>query len=503
MRNKGRIIALLAVVVVLFGAWFLLSRVLPGTDVTPAVTPAPDDGINKVDLVPFGQNDMVQIVMETPQETIVLNKETRTQTIRRQNEDGSLTTETSDIQVWQSPDLNVDENVASRIAFNGGFYKTSRRVVEKATPADLDTYGFLQPWKLTFKTEDGEAVLIIGDKTPDGNSYYVMAGGNDAIYTGSAYPTDSLRPDRLAMINKNLYQRDDTIEMDITAIRFVRGGTLLADAVMSANGNWTLTEPAPLAADPGAYGAMQMAFAGLTVTEQVAWATDDLSKYGLDKPGYEFEYVVAGAPHHLLIGGRQPDTNFLYCMMAGGETVFTVDPQLFAFLDKPFVELIDKFIFLPSIYETTYMTIEVDGRTDVMEFDVPSPQNDPDNELPETYILNGEKIEGKDGISGIKRYFQGAIGVRADKVDFEAKPIYEPEKSVMTIDYKLRDRDIDAMKVELIPTPDGYGYYGFRNGVYSGLIVSRTQMDEESLGIRKGYEEMNEKIAKDKAAASN
>ena len=56
--------------------------------------------------------------------------------------------------------------------------------------------------------------------------------------------------------------------------------------------------------------------------------------------------------------------------------------------------------------------------------------------------------------------------------------------------------------MELIPTPDGYGYYGMRNGVYSGFIISRTQMDEDSMGIRAGYKEMLAKIAKDKEAAA-
>lgn len=501
MRNKGRVIALLAVVVVLFGAWLLLSRVLPETAETPEVTPAPADPVNKVELVPFGQADMVRVVLDTPEGVVTMEKVKREQTIRKQNEDGTLTTETSEIQVWQSDDLNLDEDVAGRIAFNGGLYKSTRRVVEKASAEDLTTYGFTQPHKLTFATADKEVVLIVGDKTPDGGSYYVMAEGDDAIYTGSAYVTESLLPTRLGLTSKNLYGRDDTLPQDITTIRFERDGQLLADATVDEAGNWKLTEPAPMSADAGSFGTMQQAFAGLTVTEHVAWATDDLAVYGLDAPRYAFAYTVAGKPQQLLIGGRNPDNNFLYCMMGGGETVFTADPEFFTFLDKPFIELIDKFIFLPSIYETTWMSVAVDGRVDVMEFDVPSPKEDPDNELPETYILNGEKLEGKDSISGIKRYYQGAIGVRADKVDFEATPAYEPEKSVMTITYKLRNRAETDMLVELIPTEDGFGYYGFRNGEYSGLIVSRTQMDEQSLGIRQGYVEMNEKIAKDKAAA--
>ena len=502
MRNKGRIIALLAVVVVLFGTLFLLNRLLPKEPDAAGVTPPAEDPVNQVDIVSFSQVDMVKIVMENPEGTLTMNKVTRKQNLRTQNQDGSVTTETKDIQVWESPDMNLDEDVANRVAFNGSFYSTIRRVVEKASAEDLKTFGFETPWKITYFTADKSAVLIIGDKTPDGTGYYVMTAGNDAIYTGGAYTTEPLLSGRLALTNKNLYMRDDTLPSDITAIRFQRDGKLLADAEMGADSMWDLVEPVGIPADSASFTAMQMAFAGLKVTENVAWATGDLAQYGLDKPHYEFEYTVAGKPHHLLIGGRKPEDNFLYCMMAGGETVFTADPQLFAFLDKPFIELIDRFVYLPSIYDTTYMTIEIDGRTDVMEFDVPSPKENPDNDKPETYILNGEKLEGKDSISGIKRYYQGAIGVRADKVDFEAKPAYEPEKSVLTILYRLRNTDVDEMLVELIPTADGYGYYGFRNGEYSGLVVSRTQMDEQSMGIRQGYVEMNEKIAKDKAKAT-
>ena len=499
MRNKGRIIALLAVVVVLFGALFLLTRVLPDKTETAQVTPPPEDPVNQIDIVPFSQVDMVKIVMETPDGTLTMNKVTRKQTLRTQNEDGSITSEINDIQVWESPDMDMDEDVANRLAFNGSFYSTIRRVVEKASAEDMKAFGFENLWKLTFSTADKSAVLIIGDKTPDGNGYYVMTANNESIYTAGSYTTEPLLSSRLALTNKNLYKRDDTLPTDITAIRFNRDGALLADAVLGEDGMWDLVEPEKLPADSASFTAMQMAFAGLTVTEHVAWSTDDLAQYGLDKPKDEFEYTVAGKQQRLLIGGRRPEDNFMYCMMAGGETVFTVNPELFTFLDKPFIELIDRFVFLPSIYDTTYMTIKIDGRTDVMEFDVPAPKDNPDNDKPETFILNGEKLEGKDSISGIKRYYQGAIGIRADKVDFEANPAYEPERSVLTILYKLRNGDIDEMLVELIPTADGYGYYGFKNGEYSGFVISRTQMDEQSMGIRQGYVEMNEKIAKDKA----
>lgn len=501
MRNKGRIIALLVVVAVLFAAWFFLSR-LPDK-AAAAASPSPSDTVNEMEMVPFSQADINKIVMETPEGTLTMQRSEAVVEQRTQNQDGSLTSTTAAISLWQSKDMDIDTTNADAIAFGGGFLKTIRRVVENATADDLKNFGFDVSWKVTFSTVDGKtATVAIGAVTQDGNGYYVMTPGNPAIYTAGGYTVEPLKIDRLKLLNKNLYHRIDTFPVDVTAIRFMRDGKLLFNAALGEDTYWHLSEPVKVQGDIGAFGTIQLGLASVSATEHFKATPADLAKFGLDKPKYEFTYTVAGKEHLLQVGGINPTNKFLYCRLDNADTVFTQDPVNFTFLDKPFVELIDKFVYIPTIYDTTRMTVTVDGRVDVMDFDVPTPKQNPDNKLPEIYILNGEKLTGTESISGLKRYFQGAIGVRADRVDFEVKPEYKPETSILTIEYVMRNREDKYMKVELIPTPDGYGYYGMRNGVYSGFIISRTQMDEDSMGIRAGYKEMLAKIAKDKEAAA-
>jgi len=503
MRNKGRIIALVAVVAVLFATWFFVSRLPDPADSEASSTPSPEDALNEVELVPFGQNDIVKIVMETPEGKLSMDKREAIVEQRTQAEDGTVTATSAAITLWESKDLDVDTENVSAIAYSGGNLSTNRLVVENATAEDLKNFGFEPEWKVTFSTADNQSsTVVIGSVTQDGEGFYVMTPGNPAIYKAGGYTVEPLKSDRLRLRNRNVYHRTDTLPADITTVKIEREGALLLNAALGSDTYWHITEPVVIQGDIGAFSSIQGALAAVTATEHMDAASADLAKYGLDKPKYIFTYLVAGTEHVLEIGGKDPDQGYLYCRIDGGETVFTQDPAAFTFLDKPFVELIEKFLYLPTIYDTTHLTVTVDGRTDVMDFDVLSPKDNPDTKIPEVYVLNGEKLEGKDSISGIKRYFQGAIGVRADRVDFTAKPVYEPAKSVMTLVYTLRNREEKTMKVELIPTPDGYGYYGYRNGVYSGLIISRTQMDEDSMGIRAGYAEMNEKIAKDKEKAA-
>ena len=504
MRNKGRIIALLAVVAVLFAGWFLLNRLPDPAKETASATPSADNAVDVVELVPFGQADIVKIAMDTPEGMLTMDKRQAQVEQRTQAEDGSVSTTTAAISLWESKDLDVDSSNVDAVATGGGNLKTLRRIVEKATAEDLKNFGFDTKWQVTFSTADNKSATVsIGSVTQDGNGYYVMTPGNPAIYTASGYSVEALKMNRLRLHNTNVYHRVDTLPADITAVRFERDGSLILNATLGSDTYWHISEPVTIQGDIGSFQAIQTALAGVKATEHLEATPADLAKYGLDKPKYAFKFTVAGVEHTLQIGGKEPNQGYLYCRIDNGDTVFTQDPANFAlFLDKPFVELIEKFLYIPTIYDTTHMVVTLDGRTDVMDFDVLAPKDNKDNKIPETYILNGVKLEGDDSISGLKRYFQGAIGVRADRVDFAAKPAYEPSKSVMTIEYTMRNRADKTMKVELIPTADGYGYYGFRNGVYSGLIISRTQMDEDSMGIRAGYVEMNKKIAEDKAKAT-
>jgi hypothetical protein len=422
---------------------------------------------------------------------------------RTPDQNGAVTSTIADITLWESKDMDVDTDAVAAVAYGGGYLTTLRRVVENATAEDLVNFGFSKIWKLTFTSADGKtAAVIIGDLTQDENGYYVMTPGNPAIYTAGTYSVSPMKADRLALQNKNLYHRTDTLMIDITAIKAMRDGKPLFTAAIGDDTYWHLSEPVKVQGDITVFGTMQTALAAVKASEHLKADAANLSKFGLDKPKYEFTYMVVDKEHTLQIGGTDPISKYLYCRIDNADTIFTQDPTLFTFLDKPFVEIIDKFLYIPTIYDVTHMTITVDGRVDVIDLDVPTPKQNPDNTLPEIYVLNGVKLTGDDSISGLKRYYQGAIGVRADRVDFEAKPVYKPETSILTIEYVMRNRTDEYMKVELIPTPDGYGYYGMRNGEYSGFIISRTQMDEDSMGIRAGYKEMLDKIASDEAAAA-
>ena len=95
-------------------------------------------------------------------------------------------------------------------------------------------------------------------------------------------------------------------------------------------------------------------------------------------------------------------------------------------------------------------------------------------------------MENDDQVSLFKKYYQGAIAISGDKLDFKATP---SGKAFATLTYTMEKANPDKVVViEPIPTQDGYGYYLVKNGQYTGMVMGNRQLDNESMGIRPAYQ---------------
>lgn len=473
----GGVVVLLAVFVIVFG-----KKLSTDTSASASATPAPTLAAlgDEVELVPFAASDMTEISIEGDL-TMTARLTAVKITTQTQSEDGTLTQETTEGKAWKSADFDVSDSVLSSMSSSAGNLKSERLIEEN--PADPAIYGLTMPTRtITFKTADKQATIEIGNITQTGEAYYVRVKGETKVYTADEYSVSSLLPSKLEMMNRQLFAKSGLVADNITALTFYRDGSeVMTTAATAEPLVWQITYPLQIKADYQDLATMLTGLASFSVNTFVSDSSDKLADFGLDVPAYQFNYTMEEQQYVLKLGAPDKEGN-LYAMMDGVDGVFTVSADSFNFKDKPLIELVDTFVYMPTIYDTERLVISLDGRTDEFLFDVKK-----DSEDPEKITFNGRELTTDEEIKEAKGYFQGAIGMMGDTIDLDAKPSGTAE---ITLEYWLKDTAAGEkhVLVELIPTPDGYGLYAMKNGTYTGMVLGYRYLESESLGIRPAYE---------------
>ena len=82
-----------------------------------------------------------------------------------------------------------------------------------------------------------------------------------------------------------------------------------------------------------------------------------------------------------------------------------------------------------------------------------------------------------------------------DKIDLVSVPSGE---AAVRFTYTMKKADPDKIvKIELIPTNDGYGYFITKNDSYTGLVVGERKLqDDSNTGIRVAYDNLIKVLSK-------
>lgn len=484
MKKWGRIIALGAVLVVLVVAYLLLKGGLkPGSPASPSPSASTTPNPDAVRIFDFTEDEVFKIVFRYDTGDVVLTKKDTQVKSQTKNEDGSLSVTTSTVKAWVANDFKVNSTVGDNIAYAAGVNRTTRLI--DPDPADLSIYGLDKPIVVTLYSESGkEASLRVGNKTPTGDAYYVLIDGDKTVYTLSSYTAEKFTVGKLDLVSKELYHMEGMVDDNITELSLYRNGEKVFDSYVidpAVPGKWQMTYPIEIAADYVDLDKILIALASLRVSEIVDYKPSDLKQYGLDNPKYKFVYTADVVQYTLIVGSLK-DSKY-YAMMEGDEAVFTVDSESLSIANLPVLDLIELLIYVPSIYDTASLVIEIDGRTDVLEMDV---SMKPEEKADDVYKFNGRLIETEELQALFRRYYQGAIALMGDKLELDAQPQGEP---FARLTYTAKTGIVQERKttIELIPTPDGYGYYIMKNRKYTGLVMGKRQLDKEDMGIRSSY----------------
>ena len=116
-------------------------------------------------------------------------------------------------------------------------------------------------------------------------------------------------------------------------------GNRALDYAMGDDGNWTITEPAGLAADQAAVAGTLGTLTSLTVNATVT-STTDLTVFGVVSPTYRAEvYLTDGRRLSAAFGDKTPPGTAYYVLRTGDTYVVTVAgsavDNLFGLLDNP------------------------------------------------------------------------------------------------------------------------------------------------------------------------
>ncbi|MCX7773740.1 MAG: DUF4340 domain-containing protein, partial [Clostridia bacterium] len=282
----------------------------------------------------------------------------------------------------------------------------------------------------------------------------------------------------------NLYSSEAITAQDLTALTFYKDGAkvFVSKASTSAT-DWVLTFPLERKVDYNDFSKFLSWVASMRVSQYVEENAADLKVYGLDTPKYVFEYTLGGKNYVLKLG-IQKDSKY-YAQMEGNPAVFTLDASTLNFVDMPILDLIENFVYIPTIYDVEKLVINMDGRTDTLLINA-----NKEDTTKDSYSINGKKVEGDDKQTLFKRYYQAAIAIAGDKIDLEAKP---SGTAVISLTYTLKQANANGeknMTVDLIPTPDGYGFCLMMNGKYTGMVMGNRQLDKEEMGLRQTYKNL-------------
>lgn len=474
MKRWRNVIILGLVLAVLLAAYFLLKGGEPGAEPGPSSTP--EDNPEAVRMLDLEREDIVKILLEYDGAELVLNLKEEDVEVKTIEDDGTETITTNKVKVWVSDAFPLEQSVVSDILY-GGVNSTTNRLIE-SDPEDLSIYGLDEPVSVTFFDAEGNSQTIeVGNSTPTGDYYYVKKGDGKEVFTLARYLAEYLKPSRYDLISKQLYHKDSLSVEDMTELTYYRDDELVFSAhLKEAPVDWLITEPLEIGVNLQNMDSFLRGLSGLKAGKIVDDRSSNLKEYGLDAPRYVFRYTLDGQPYELRIGNREGSV--FYAMLEGKDYVFTISADNLSYLDTPLKDVVQLMVHVPSIFDTSKLVIEIDGRTDVLEMDISQELADDD-----VYIFNGQKIEDKDDRSLFRKYFQGAIALSGDRLDLDAKPEGEPE-----VRLTYTSRTGEATVVELIPTPDGYGYHAMKNGDYTGLVLGKRELEKANMGIRKSYE---------------
>ena len=382
------------------------------------VSSPPGDRTDRVALFDTPRGDIARITVTTDESTV---------TIARM--DGELFA-----PVYEH-DVPFNGQLVNRIV-SGGVSLQSRRVIGEVD--NRSEFGFDDPVATVTveRWDDTGQELIVGDRTPARDAYYVMRPDDPRIYSvvhTSIDPflvtLDELRDRTVPTIAMERLRRVVVETVADRTVRIERKPDIDSDPELGSS-LFIVTEPfgRPLQADTHWLQDLTTYLGALRIGRYVDDAPTSFARYGLASPEARILVEDGETTLELLVGfeteggrfARFPDRPTVF-VLSGTEPIVTTRPD----------ETVSAFVLIINIDRIDTVIVESAGETFIGEIKrAPTAGED---EREETYLLNGREIDE----DLFKELYQWAIGLQFDA---EAPPGAIPTGSpVATVTYFLND----------------------------------------------------------------
>lgn len=341
---------------------------------------------------------------------------------------------------------------------------TAESIIEEK-PTDLAQYGLAPPRAVGEATfSDGTVKkLLLGDKTPSGNTYYVQVDGDPKVYSVWSSNGDYLHWTLADLRDKKITPAINYDE--ITYFRLSRNDGTVIELKQKTDqetktyqlgfGRYLMTRPYSYTrgVDSEKQDQLIKGPQGIQISAFVDDHPSDLSRYGLARPSAEVLVRDKSNSLDFLFGAAAGATT-TYFMIHGRPTVYTTDTSSLAFLKTTAWDIVDKFVFIPNIEDVDRFDITSGGVTHTLAIQRTTKKAEKKGDqdtVESTYTVDGKKAEE----GSFKAFYQQVIGLEVegearrhvpDRPDVTVKFFMNkgPSKTV-TVDYAPYDSDFDAV----------------------------------------------------------
>lgn len=458
MKKRQRsILSLVVVLAVLVGAYFYVSN-----------RPKKQAEDNKtIEICKVPKEDIVKMVLESRDGT----------TLTFEKKDDKWTVD------YPHP-VVLDQTSVDDIAYSFASLYAERIIDEN--PKDLSVYGLDKPAVVAraFLKDGTQKVLYLGNKTPSGNTYYLMAEGDPKVYSvwmnhgeHFSYKLSDVREKDLTEIKTQELTYLKIAKKGKPTIEIEMNDEQSKDEAQFGLSLWRMTQPynEPMGVSSDKFQKVLDGISSLTsnaIKDFVEDNPQDLSKYGLDDPVAELIVKDKENTLHLYFGKDTDDGKSVYFKTADVNSVYTMEKSKTELLDtKPF-DIVDKFAYIVNIDNVDKIIIEGRGKTHVLTLTRQTKKAEKEGEEDEvitTYMVDGKEVEEKP----FKKFYQSLIGILVDaEIDRE---MAEENPEVKTT-FFLNKGSRREVHVNYVPYDNDF-YAVFRSGK-AEFVVSRSQVNK-------------------------
>lgn len=366
---------------------------------------------------------------------------------------------------------------------------------------DLSEYGLDKPaYTVTYKLANGEThVVTFGNVTRDDSSVYCLLDGAGDVCTTPKIKLTRCKSTILDFLDLAITSIKDT---DVASVSFkrssdnldaqVQGTQVLSNDGSSSEFGWVFNKPFNIEASPE-FGNLVTSVFDLSVTSYIELNPSDYSKYGLDKPAYEFD-ITLNSGKLVKISLSRDMGGIYYGISSASPAVFTLSKEVVTGLETPLLQLIVPYLSYNFIANVKTIDAVFPEGSFETTMDVGANAKISDDASKVSLDGRSAKVKSADNRSYFAVLYESLVCIDIADFDMDAKPVDTKDVTVV-----ITKKDSTQITIDLA-VKDENTYYAFIDGTYQGFLVNRDSLYKDNgatlydYGIWAAYNLLNKAI---------